>query len=95
MPFDTGRFSTKAQKRAGVSQGAAKMKNGKRYRPFFQIPFPLRKRNCWERPDHLPFFRKRTDAVFTQIPYGRKTASFFCPNHRRIPRRRIAACVFY
>lgn len=71
------------------------MKNGKRYRPFFQIPFPLRKRNCWELPDHLPFFRKRTDAVFTQIPYGRKTASFFCPNHRRIPRRRIAACVFY
>ena len=39
------------------------MRNGKRYRTFFQIPFPLRKRNCWEPLGHLPFFRKRTDAV--------------------------------
>ena len=48
------------------------MKNGKRYRPFFQIPFPLRKRNCWERPDHLPFFRKRTDAVLHKYPPAEK-----------------------
>lgn len=48
------------------------MRNGKRYRTFFQIPFPLRKRNCWERPDHLPFFRKRTDAVLHKYPPAEK-----------------------
>ena len=42
-----------------------------------------------------PVLQKADGCRFTQIPSGRKTASFFCPNHRRIPRRRIAACVFY
>ena len=48
------------------------MRNGKRYRTFFQIPFPLRKRNCWVPLGHLPFFRKRTDAVLHKYPTAEK-----------------------
>ncbi|QHV53718.1 hypothetical protein DMI72_07740 [Akkermansia muciniphila] len=71
------------------------MRNGKKVPHFFPNTVPAPEAELLGTPGSSPVLQEADGCRFTQIPSGRKTASFFCPNHRRIPRRRIAACVFY
>ncbi|PND15293.1 hypothetical protein CXT84_04745 [Akkermansia muciniphila] len=71
------------------------MRNGKKVPHFFPNTVPAPEEELLGTPGSSPVLQEADGCRFTQIPSGRKTASFFCPNHRRISRRRIAACVFY
>lgn len=70
------------------------MRNGKKVPHFFPNTVPAPEEELLGTPGSSPVLQEADGCRFTQIPSGRKTASFFCPNHRRISRRRIAACVF-
>ncbi|MBD9262664.1 hypothetical protein DFS30_07305 [Akkermansia muciniphila] len=90
----TGRFSKSVKARRGFS-GGGENEERKKVPPFFPNTVPAPEAELLGAPGSSPVLQEADGCRFTQIPYGRKTASFFCPNHRRIPRRRIAACVFY
>ncbi|PNC88226.1 hypothetical protein CXT97_02920 [Akkermansia muciniphila] len=70
------------------------MRNGKKVPHFFPNTVPAPEAELLGASGSSPVLQEPDGCRFTQIPSGRKTASFFCPNHRRTPRRRITACVF-